>query len=1010
MLAQTPTGRISGRVVDPSGAPVPNAQVEAQHVDTGLTRATRSDAVGEYFFPALPVGPWRLTASSPGFRPAPEWVRLELGRHLRVEVPLTLEVDVVEVEATSLLEPASAALGTVIARDTLGQLPLNGREFLQLALLAPGSHPAAPGSELSRQNNSGLHLNGGREASNNFLLDGVDNNDLFINRIVVSPPLDGVREFRLHASSYQAEYGRSGGAQVNVVTQAGSNRFHGSVYEYLRNAALDARNFFDAPDRAIPQFQRNQFGGAAGGPVRRERMFFFLGYEGTRLRQGTTRTARVPTAAEKAGDFSGSSAPLLDPFTQRPFAGNRAPAERLDPIGRALAGFWPNPNRADSNQNFVSSPVATGRADQAYGRLDHYFSARDTFYARYNFSHDRSLVPFIEGVTNLPGFGSFVINRGQNVAVSQTHVSSYRTVWEGRAGFNRLRRGVLQQNTGNDVGGKLGIPGLSRDPDNFGFPAIIVPGYDSLSDNTALPIIRRDNTWHLLGSVTHVRGGHTLKAGGEHRRFRADGVNNVFARGQFTFRPTFTGQAVADLLLGLPSLTLRTVIDNRMALRASAWNGYVQDDWKLASRVTLNLGIRYELNRPAVDAADRFSVFDLGRRALVPAGTSGLPRAGFSTDRNNFAPRIGLSWAPGKAVWHAGYGVFYDVAILEANSGLYFNPPYFELSLFFPSAQRLLTLRDPFPTGGGITPAASINGMQPDFRTGYAQHWNVAVERELAGRLVARAAYVGSKGAKLLRRRDINQPSPGPGNPNARRPIPGFSNIAMAESASSSTFHSGQLSLERRFHPGVVFSAAYTWSKSLDDASEFLATTGEQSFPQNSADLRLERGRSNFDLRHRLVFFASCDLPRGFQLHAIGVAQSGPPFTPQLSFDNSNTGNTGGIFGADRPNVVGNPDTGPRTPERWFNTAAFATAPPLQFGNAGRNILDGEGSANLDAALVKAFRWSEALRLEARGEVFNLFNHPNFDLPRRVSDLPTFGRISSAGASRQVQFSLRLRY
>ena len=1010
MLGQTPTGRISGRVLDPSEAPVPNAQVEARHLDTGLTRSTQSDATGEFSFLALPPGDYWLTGGHPGFRPVPQRLHLELGRHLRVDLRLTLDVDVVEVEATSLTEPVSAALGAVIARDILADLPLNGREFLQLALLAPGSHPAAPGSELSRQNNSGLHLNGAREASNNFLLDGVDNNDLFINRIVVSPPLDGVREFRLHASSYQAEYGRSAGAQVNVVTQAGSNRLHGTLYHYLRNAALDARNFFEPPNRKIPQFQRNQFGGAAGGPLRRDRMFFFLAYEGTRLRQGITRAARVPTAAEKSGDFSASPDPVIDPFAQRPFPGNRLPTERLDPIGRALAAFWPNPNQTDPNQNFVSSPVATGRADQAYARFDHYLSRRDTFYARYNFSHDRSLAPFSEGATNLPGFGSFVINRGQNVAVSETHVSSHRTVWEARLGFNRLRRGVLQQNFGNDIGGRLGIPGLSRDPANFGFPAIIVPGYDALSDNTALPIIRRDNTWHLLGSGTHVRGSHILKAGLEHRRFRADGVNNVFARGQFTFRPTFTRNAVADLLLGLPSLTLRTVIDNPMALRAAAWNGYVQDDWKLTPRLTLNLGLRYEWNRPAVDAADRFTVFDLGRRALIPAGTAGLPRAGFTGDGNNFAPRIGLSWAPGKTVFHGGYGVFYDLAILEANSALYFNPPYFELSLFFPSAQRLLTLRDPFPTGGGITPAASINAMQPDFRTGYAQHWSASVERELTGRLVARAAYVGSKGTKLLRHRDINQPAPGPGNPNARRPIPAFSNIAMAESGSSSTFHSGQLSVERRFRPGLLFSGAYTWAKSLDDASEFLATTGDQSFPQNSRDLRAERGRSNFDLRHRLVFFASYDLPRGFQFHAIGAAQSGPPFTPQLSFDNSNTGNTGGIFGADRPHVAGNPNTGPRTPQRWMNTAAFFTPPPLTFGNAGRNILDGPGAANLDVAVVKAFRLSEALRLEVRGEAFNLFDRANFDLPRRFSDLPTFARISSAGPSRQVQLSLRLRY
>jgi outer membrane receptor protein involved in Fe transport len=1009
---QTPTGRISGRVVDPAGAVVVNAAIEARHTDTGLTRATRTNAAGEYILPALPVGPYAVTAAQTGFTPAERVVRLEVGRHLVVDLNLEIVARVqLEVTApTPLTEPASAALGTVIGRETLHELPLNGREFLQLALLAAGAHPAAPGSELSRQNNSGLHLNGAREASNNFLLDGVDNNDLFINRIVVSPPLDGVREFRLHASSYQAEYGRSGGAQVNVVTQAGANQFHGSLYHYLRNAALDARNFFDPPERPIPQFQRNQFGGLLGGPVRRERVFFLLGYEGTRLRQGTTRTARVPTAAEKAGDFSASPEPVIDPFAQRPFPGNRIPPERLDPIGRALAAYWPDPNRADPTQNFVSSPVASGRADQAYGRYDHYFSSRDTFYVRYNFSHDRSLVPFNEGVTNLPGHGSFVINRGQNVAVSETHVSGPRTVWEARLGFNRLRREVLQQNSGDDVAGRLGIPGLSRDPVNFGFPALVVPGYDTPSDNTALPIIRRDHTWHALGSITHVRGAHTLKAGGEYRRFRADGVNNVFARGQFTFRPTFTRHAVADLLLGLPTLTLRTVIDNPMALRASSWNAYLQDDWKLTPRLILNLGLRYELNLPAVDAADRFSIFDLSRRTLAAAGTQGVPRAGYTADRNNFAPRFGLSWAQGNTVLHGGYGVFHDLAVLEANSGLYFNPPYFVLSLFFPSAQRLLTLRDPFPTGGGITPAASINSIEPNFRTGYAQHWNLSVERELPGRLVARAAYAGSKGTKLLRRRDINQPPPGRGDVNARRPMRGYSNVALAEAAASSTFHSGQLSVERRFRPGVVFSAAYTWAKSLDDASEFLATSGEQSFPQDSSNLRAERGRSNFDLRHRLVFFTSYDLPRGFQFHAIGVAQSGPPLTPQLSFDNSNTGNTGGIFGADRPNALGDPNAGPRVPERWFNSSALVTPPPLTFGNAGRNILEGPGLASLDIALVKSFRVTESLRLDARGESFNLFNHPNFDLPRRFSDLPTFGRVPSAGPSRQLQISLRLRF
>jgi len=1020
--AQTASGRISGKILDPAGAAVARAQVRAQQLETGLEQIRETDEAGEYAFALLRVGEYRIQAAHPGFQPAERQLRLELGRSLRADIELSLDIarqKLLVSDTTPLLEPHSAALGVLISRETLADLPLNEREFLQLALLAAGAHPAAPGSELSRQNNSGLHVNGAREASNNFLLDGVDNNDLFINRIVVSPPLDGVREFRLHAAGYQAEYGRSGGAQVNVITRSGSNEFHGAIYEYLRNAALDARNFFDPAKSPIPQFQRNQFGASAGGPLRRQRSFFFLGYEGTRLRQGITKTARVPEAAEKRGDFSTSGVTIRDPFTGRAFPANRIPPERLDPVGAALAAYWPDPNRNDPALNLVSSPVGALRADQAMARVDQYFSPRDTFYLRYNFAHDRSLTPFNEGNTNLPGFGSFVINRGQNLVVSDTHVSGARTAWEGRFGFNRLRREVLQQNIGNDIGGGLGIPGLSRHPRSFGFPSVVAAGYDRLSDNTALPIIRRDNTYHALGSWTQARGRHTLKAGAEYRRFSSDGINDLFARGQFQFQPTFSGHAVGDLLLGLPSFTLRAVIDNPMALRSSAWNAYAQDDWRLSPRLSLNIGLRYELNRPPTDAADRFMVFDLGAGRLAPPGAGAVPRAGFPADRNNLAPRFGLSWSPdaeGKQVIHSSYGVFYDTTILEANSGLYFNPPYFELNLFFPSAQRLLTLRDPFPAGAGFTPAPSINSVQPDFRSSYVQHWKLSAEREIPGRLVARAAYAGSKGTKLLRRRDINQPPPGAGAVNGRRPRPLFAHIAQFESAASSSFHSGQLSLERRFRPGAAFSAAYTYSKSIDDASEFLATTGDDSFPQNSHNARGERGLSNFDLRHRLVFYLSCDLPgkrrlaRGWRFHTIGVAQSGPPFTPNLSFDNSNTGNAGGIFGADRPDVAGDPRLTHSSPERFFNTAAFAAPGRFRFGNSGRNTLSGPSLLVLDAALVRSWTWRESARIDLRTEVFNLLNHPNFNLPRRAFDLPTFGRITSAGASRQIQFSLRLGY
>jgi outer membrane receptor protein involved in Fe transport len=1018
-LAQSPTGSIQGVVRDPAGAPA-TADVTALLVETGRSFETTTDVEGLYRFPALPVGEYELKASARNLTGAPRRVRMELGRRLGVDLELTLEaiLETVEVEdSTPLIDVGSAALGSLISREVLRDLPLNQREFLQLALLAGGAHPAAPGSELERQNDSGLHLNGAREASNNFLLDGVDNNDIYINRLVVSPPLDSVQEFRLHAANYAAEFGRGGGAQVNVVSRAGTNQLHGSFYEYLRNDAFDARNFFDPAGQPIPKFQRNQFGASAGGPLREDRAFFFGGYEGTRIRDAVTRTALVPTPAELAGDFSDLGRPVIDPFTQAPFPGNLIPADRLDPAAAALAAAWPAPNRPDPAQNLVTTPVGDGLVNQLYGRGDLYAGPRDALYVRYNLSHDRSLAPFGDGDTNVPGFGSFALNRGQNLAASETHVFGSRAVWETRFGFNRLRREIRHENSGTDVAAALGIEGLSKDPDYIGFPAISVAGFDAIGDETALPILRQDNTYHLLQGVTLLRGPHSLKFGGEFRAVTVDGVQGLFGRGQLNFLGALTAHPLSDFVLGLPTYTIQTTLDNPFRQRAQSWNGYVQDDWRVSPRLTLNLGLRYELNRPAVDADDRFQYFDLDRFELVPAGTGALGRAGYRADRNNFAPRLGLSWNPAAGmVLRGGYGFFHDITILEANSGLYFNPPYFDLRIFFPSATSLLTITEPFPTGSGITPRASVNAIQPDFRTGYAQQWNGGMEKALGAGVVLRASYVGSKGAKLLRRRDLNQPAPGSGDVDARRPIPGFANVVSFESASSSIYHSGVLTLERRFATGLAFSASYTLSKSIDDCSAFISSDGDQAFPQNSQDFSAERALSSFDERQRFVFSGSYPLPfrnplaRGWAIYTIASLGSGRPLTPALSVDNSNTGNSGSIFGQDRPDAVGDPAAGPSTPERWFNTDAFATPAPFNFGSAGRNVLIGPGSASVDLALVRRFSVGERAHVDLRAEAFNLANRANFDLPRRFADQPTFGRVLSAGAARQFQFGLRIEY
>ena len=441
---QSPAGSIQGVVSDPSGAPA-EATVTARLIETGRVFEATTDVEGLYRLPVLPVGRYEITASAAGFAGVPRRVRLEVGRRLGVDLELALEEvrTSLEVEDSTPLLDAGGVIGDpVINRERLRALPLNQREFLQLALLAGGAHPAAPGSELERQNDSGLHLNGAREASNNFLLDGVDNNDLYINRLVVSPPLDSVREFRLHATTYQAEFGRSGGGQVNVVSRGGTNQLHGSFYEYLRNDAMDARNFFDPAGQPIPKFQRNQFGASIGGPIRTDRVFFFGGYEGTRIRDAVTRTARVPTPQELAGDFSALGRPIIDPFTQAPFPDNRIPAARLDPAAAALAESWPAPNRPDPVQNLVTTPVGDGLVNQLYGRVDFYATDKDALYARYNLSHDRSLAPFGDGNTNVPGFGGFALNRGQNLAVAETHVFGPNAVWEARFGFNRLRREI----------------------------------------------------------------------------------------------------------------------------------------------------------------------------------------------------------------------------------------------------------------------------------------------------------------------------------------------------------------------------------------------------------------------------------------------------------------------------------------------------------------------------------------------------------------------------------------
>jgi hypothetical protein len=1032
--AQTHTGTLHGTVRDESGAALQAAEIEIVDENTQQSRSVMSGAGGTFVITALPPGHYTATVRLAGFKTGTvQGIKLNVGNKAKVNVVLSVGSvqEAITVQASQpLLESESSAIGQVINNRAITLLPLNEREFLQLALLGAGSAPPAPESRLSTQSNSGVNVNGAREAANNFLLDGVDNNDLFLNRLVVNPSVDAIQEFKIQGSSYDAEYGRSGGAQVNVALKSGSNGVHGTLFEFLRNSVLDAKNFFDLPDRKIPQYQRNQFGGSVGGPISPSKSFYFLNFEGARTRRGETRTSNVPTVRQKRGDFSGTGITLRNPFTGQPFPGSRIPEELIHPVGSALANLFPDPNRSVPGQNFVGAPVARERMTQTNVKLDHQLSGKSKVFVRYSFIDEFDQLPYAQKGPNLPRFGIRVQDRGQNLALGDTHILSARTLNEFRFGYNRLRREVFQENVASDVFDRLGLSGLTLQPRDFGYPSLVLAGYERLGDDANIPIVRRTGTFHFSNSLSHQRGTHLLKTGGEIRYYQENGYNDLFARGQLNFQPAFTGDALGDLLLGLPVLSISAVNDNPQALRATAYNLFFQDDWKVHPRLTLNLGLRYEFNSPPVDARDRLVSFDIAARKLTPVGQNGVPRSGIHSDFNNVAPRVGFSWdttGSGKLLLRSGYGIYYDSGTLIENETLYFNPPYFQLNLFFTRPPNFLTLSDPFPLGRGFTPLPTPVTLDRHYRTAYVQQWSFGFQRELQKEFFVELDYAGSKGSRLVMKRNLNQPLPGPGEINARRPIPGFSDILLVSSEASSTYHSLQARVERRYAGRLSLLGAYTYSKAIDNSSSFLESKGDDNTPQNSRNIAAERGLSNFDLRHRFSGSFIIDLPFGagrrwsvpggrwfeallndWQVSGILTMQTGRPFTPRLTADNSNTGNVGGFFAHDRPNVAGNPRLSRPSPDQFFDTGAFALPERFSFGNAGRNILLGPSLHNLDLALLKNIRIRGEHTLQLRAEFFNFFNHPNFKLPESFIDNPaTFGRVLAAGPSRQIQFGLK---
>jgi outer membrane receptor protein involved in Fe transport len=1062
--AQTATATLVGRTTDETGE-LARCENHAHPNDDRANAHGNEQRFGRFRFSAAASGQIELTAERSGFQKL-----IQRGFDLQVDQRASLDLplkagqisETVEINSeASPLQTESASVGTVISQEKIVRLPLNGREFQQLALLVPGAVPAAQGSSLSFR--GGFNVNGARESSNQFLLDGVDDNNSSANQFTFRPSVDMIQEFKVQTSSYSAEFGRGAGAQVNIITKSGTNKYHGNVFEFLRNSRFDAKNFFDLPGQT-PPFKRNQFGGTFGGPLPflhfgeggrvfdsgKNRTFFFFSYEGLRLRQGVTRTASVPTLLQREGNFSGAI--IRDPqiltglcqatpaipmpgvnYQAACFPNGIIPANRINPIGLAIARAYPLPNNpSDPVRNLVSTLSRPQDADQYSLRVDHRFTESANVFFRYSVNQDQQIDVFDSLVgtinTNLPGFGRDDNQLTKSVSFSYTQIINAKTVNEFRFGYNFLKQIRAPENK-TDFVTQLGLTGLSSDPRTFGFPAFRITGFDPLGNNVQLPQERSDSTYQIVDNISLQRGAHTIKAGLDLRPFRSENFNPGSSRGDFRFTGTYTNNGLADLLLGLIAQDTRGVGSAERVRLQDSYGFYVQDDWKVSRRLTFNLGLRYELNPALTEPDNLLSNFDVATRSIIIAGQNGLGSNVYDTDKNNFAPRFGFAFQPfgdGKTVIRGGYGIYYDLPIVGNElGGIYGNPPFRSTSTFNGNRDNPISLNNPFPAASQGAATLSPTGVQRDLQTSYLQNFSLGIQREIFKDTVVEVAYVGNKGTNLLRNRNINQAVLGTGSIASRRPFAGFGNIPYRESSANSIYHSLQARAEKRFSDGFTFLVSYTFAKSIDDSSGVPASIASTNNPQNSFDLRAERGLSEFDVRHRFVASFIYELPFGkgkqflsggiiaqifgnFEIAGIVVSQTGRPFTPRISSDRSNTGQL-----QDRPNIVGNPRIDNPDPALWFNTAAFAL--PIAgtsviagtFGNAGRNILTGPGFHNTDIALVKRIKFGETRNLELRGEVFNLLNTPNFDLPNTFADSNQFGKIFSAGPARQIQFGIK---
>jgi hypothetical protein len=1070
--AQDPIGTLEGQITDPSSALVSGAEVSAHNPQTGLTRTVRSSHEGSFHFSNLPIGEYSLTVKANGFAVfSVSPIRIDIGQV--VNFPVALEISgghsEVNVAAQTVMVDTSQTIGNVVSSAEATDLPLNGRDLTQLGLLQPGVAPMTAGlaeaGGIARAGQA-FAVNGQRPESNNYLLDGASNVDSVNGGYALRVPVDAVSEFRILTLNAPAEYGNTSGATTSVVTKSGGNAFHGDFYDFLRNDAFDARNFFASTTEPL---HRNQYGATFGGPIRKDKDFFFVYYEGQRDSEGKTQAAIVPTAAERTGDFSGLTnpsngqpAPLINEFTGQQFPGNIIPQSLLNPIAIKAAQLYPLPNIGTNV--YESTQLGVSNYDQGGFRLDHYFNGgKDQMFLRYSVSNAHDFDPLPIAGAGVPGFpvtDDIVTN---SVTVSDVHLTSAQTVQTFRVSFfrNEFLNGQAVNHT---PGSSLGFnyqPTLGL---NEGVPYLIVSGYASLGNPITGPQNTYQNDFQESYSIAMTRGRHNLKFGAELDRQQINVLFGIATNGFFVFAPFPASDSFASFMLGQSVQFFQGGGQFDRGLRKWIGAGYAQDEWRILPHVTLNFGLRYEINTPYTEIRNRLNAWAPGQQStvypnapegLLFPGDPGVPAGIAPVDYKEIMPRVGLAWDPfgdNKTTIRAGYGIFYDGftngtggPLQAAVSALPWTQAYQLPGPGFNIANPYGNSPTPFGNQTFVAPATVLtvqSGMAPP----YSQNWNFSIERVLAKDYLLDVRYVGNKGTHLPRFIEANPSIYGPGvtaqNNNQIRQyttcnaagICNYGSVGLLADDSSSTYHALQVAFSRQYANGLRFLASYWYSKSLDYISTLnvagsapTLVAGENDLAQNPFDLRAEHGPSLFDATHRFVFSGTYALPHwsgapraaalllnGWQLNTITSLSSGTPFTVYDSADVSLQGSAPEISGfySSRPDLISNPNAGqPHTANEWVSRAPFLQLDPVtqagQFGNEGRNVVRGPGIEDVDLSLFKYFNLGESKRLQFRAECFNLLNHPNFGLPENDLQSPAFGQILQAASPRLLQLSIK---